>query len=353
MQTQKHDLPTGLRRGLLLLLFALGLSALLLATAFAAPSGPRVGKLTCQRTTEYPALTAYLDGGLPTSQQPPQGDLTVHITANGSTFAVHTGKGTVSDALAAAGLTYTAYDSISPAACTLLVDGMAIELSEVTLSYEKVESALPRAVVEEPTSALMVGETAVKQAGADGLRQDTYRVLQSGGRVLERTLAASEVLREATDEVLYVGTREDAIIETPEVVPLQNDGRDHDLPLYESLVERVVTMEATAYTHTGNTTATGTMPKLGTIAVNPKQIPYGTLLYVEGYGFGRAEDTGGFRHNGRAQLDLFMDTEDECWQWGHKRGLTVYVLKETEYFDYERIFSSSTDPAEPAGEGEA
>jgi 3D (Asp-Asp-Asp) domain-containing protein len=55
---------------------------------------------------------------------------------------------------------------------------------------------------------------------------------------------------------------------------------------------KTVVVEATAYTWTGNKTATGTWPKVGTIAVDPEVIPMGTRLYVEGYGWGIAADTG-------------------------------------------------------------
>ena len=84
------------------------------------------------------------------------------------------------------------------------------------------------------------------------------------------------------------------------------------------------TVEATAYTWTGNRTATGTWPKVGTIAVDPRFISLGTKVYIEGYGFAVAEDTGGAVKNNI--VDLYMDSEAECVNWG-RRNVTLYVLE--------------------------
>ena len=83
--------------------------------------------------------------------------------------------------------------------------------------------------------------------------------------------------------------------------------------------------EATAYCYTGNQTATGTWPSRGTIAVDPTIIPLGTRLFVEGYGEGIAEDTGGAIKGHR--IDLYMESEDECWDWG-RRTVKVRIIEE-------------------------
>lgn len=75
-------------------------------------------------------------------------------------------------------------------------------------------------------------------------------------------------------------------------------------------------LEATAYTHTGNPTRTGVMPSRGMVAVDPKVIPLGSKVYVEGYGWATATDTGGDIQGNR--IDLFMETEAECWEFGRK-----------------------------------
>jgi len=78
-----------------------------------------------------------------------------------------------------------------------------------------------------------------------------------------------------------------------------------------------ITFEATAYTWTGYRTATGVCPSRGTVAVDPRVIPLGTELYIEGYGPAVAADTGGAIQG--QKLDLYMDTEHECLQWGRRK----------------------------------
>lgn len=62
----------------------------------------------------------------------------------------------------------------------------------------------------------------------------------------------------------------------------------------------------------------------GTCAVDPSVIPYGTKLYVEGYGTAVANDCGG-AVKGHI-IDLYMRSTKECFSWG-RRNKKVYVLK--------------------------
>lgn len=62
---------------------------------------------------------------------------------------------------------------------------------------------------------------------------------------------------------------------------------------------------------------TGTGPSRGTVAVDPRVIPLGTELHIEGYGPAVAADTGGDIQGQR--IDLYMDTASECWQWGRQK----------------------------------
>lgn len=87
------------------------------------------------------------------------------------------------------------------------------------------------------------------------------------------------------------------------------------------------TMEATAYTG-DTTTASGVTPVrnpngLSTIAVDPSIIPLGSKVYIPGYGEAIAADTGGAIKGHR--IDLFLNSENECINWG-RQNVTLYVL---------------------------
>jgi len=64
-------------------------------------------------------------------------------------------------------------------------------------------------------------------------------------------------------------------------------------------------------------TASGVRAGRGTIAADTDVLPFGTIVYVPGYGFGRVEDRGG-RIKGRC-LDLWYPSHAEAQAWGRKR----------------------------------
>lgn len=90
--------------------------------------------------------------------------------------------------------------------------------------------------------------------------------------------------------------------------------------------QRIV-MDASAYTadDPGNSgyTATGQRLRRGMVSVDPDVIPLGSQLYIEGYGYATAEDTGGSIVGNR--IDLAMDSSAEAFNFG-RREVVVYVL---------------------------
>ncbi|MBP2032063.1 peptidoglycan hydrolase CwlO-like protein [Clostridium algifaecis] len=88
-----------------------------------------------------------------------------------------------------------------------------------------------------------------------------------------------------------------------------------------------ITVNATAYSGDGITASgTSTVRNSGgysTIAVDPRVIPLGSRVYVEGYGYAVADDTGGAIKGNR--IDVFFPSEAEAESWG-VRSVTVYIL---------------------------
>lgn len=81
----------------------------------------------------------------------------------------------------------------------------------------------------------------------------------------------------------------------------------------------IVTINASAYCHTGNPTASGVMPKVGMCAcdrINGQWIPFGTVIKTEdGRTLVVTDRFGDGRNNA---LDIFMASEQECWQFGRR-----------------------------------
>lgn len=64
-------------------------------------------------------------------------------------------------------------------------------------------------------------------------------------------------------------------------------------------------------------TASGTKAKHGTIAADTAVLPFGTIVYVPGYGYGRVEDRGGAIKGHK--LDLWFHSHEVAKKWGRKR----------------------------------
>lgn len=71
-------------------------------------------------------------------------------------------------------------------------------------------------------------------------------------------------------------------------------------------------------------TSTGTRPKENrTIAVDPNVIPYGSIVYIQGYGYYIAEDCGGAIKENR--IDIYTRSHQYAMQQGRKVA-NVWIL---------------------------
>lgn len=85
------------------------------------------------------------------------------------------------------------------------------------------------------------------------------------------------------------------------------------------------TLQFTAYTHTGNNTASGVYPTPHHTCASWDDLPFGTQIYVPAMGETyTVEDRGGAVTYGI--IDIFMDTEQECWDFG-RQDLEAYIIR--------------------------
>ena len=70
-------------------------------------------------------------------------------------------------------------------------------------------------------------------------------------------------------------------------------------------------------------TASGRATAPGIVAVDPRVIPMGSKLYIPGYGWGVAADTGGAIMGNK--IDVWFPTLGQCYQWGVK-PVTIKVF---------------------------
>ena len=64
-------------------------------------------------------------------------------------------------------------------------------------------------------------------------------------------------------------------------------------------------------------TASGTKARKGTIAADTSRYPFGTIMYVPGYGYGIVEDRGGGIKGDH--IDLYHQSHGQALRWGNKK----------------------------------
>lgn len=261
----------------------------------------------------------------------------ISVTADGVTNALLIGEGTIADALQQANISLGENDEVKPALTDVLYDALSITVYRVTYTERTVNEKIAFAKKTVKSSSMYEGTSEITQAGQNGEKTVTYRDKIVDGVYASSDVLSETVLTEAVPQITTVGTKQKAI----SVARLRNGGAPiSELAQPESLkiengapteYKQIITGKAAAYTaSSGSKTASGRAVKPGYIAVNPNQIPYGSELWIVStdgivYGYAIAADTGGFVKKGKFTVDLFMNTESECRQWG-SRDVVIYVL---------------------------
>ena len=260
----------------------------------------------------------------------------VKVVADGEETTLYTMGSTVSDLLDEAGVEVGDEDDVNRTLTSDVSDEATITVDRVEYIERTAKEEIPFETQTETSADIFEGEKEVVTAGVKGEKELVYKDKFVNGELESSELVSETTVKEPVKEVVKIGAkkRPALIIFKNGVEPIS----DLDVPSYVKLDSNGVPKNyvdylegaATAYTNDPQT-STGRKPQQGIVAVDPKEIPYGSELYIVSkdgqyvYGYAIAGDTGGFIYSTNNIADLYMDTYDMCSEWG-RRDIAIYVI---------------------------
>ena len=219
---------------------------------------------------------------------------------------------TVADLLKSEKVSVKELDRVSPELSDRLTGKTAVTVTKVEKVTDVVEEPINYEIISRKDSSLEKGKERVITEGQKGLISKTYELTKENGKIVSKELISEETVEEKIDQVVAVGTKEKRAAVKRVSASSSSSSTD----------EYYVT--ATAYTSGCNgcsgKTATGinlrANPNAKVIAVDPSFIPLGTKVYIEGYGYATAADTGG-AVSGK-KIDVFVPSAADAYNWGVK-----------------------------------
>ena len=253
----------------------------------------------------------------------------VTINADGEERLLKFTEGTVADALEKAELELGEDDFLNYLLEEPLCEGMRIDLARVEYVERNIESSLHFETVYKDNSNWAIGTETVLEKGENGAHVTTYKDKYVNGEFISTEIIGEEITKQPVNEVVERGTAcavPYAKMENPEQLKLVNGIPEN--------YTRIVSGKATAYSaKPGALTASGRYAVVGTVAVNPNVIPYGSEVYVVAqdgsrvYGYAIAADTGYGMMDGSIAVDVFMGSYADSCDWGAVY-VDIYILSE-------------------------
>ncbi len=254
---------------------------------------------------------------------------TVAVQVDGETKNITLAKGDVEDVLRLAKVELSAKDQVSQTLDTPTGPKMEIIVSRVDYQERVVKEPIAYGTTTTYSYALGVGQTQVVKMGQKGEKQLVYKDKVVDGKIVSSQLIKETVTKQPQNQVVQAGKSPRqplSLITPPDDFALNANG------VPTKYIKVIRGGKATAYSaRAGSLTASGRRAYQGTVAVNPKIIPYGTPLYIVSsdgkhvYGYAIAADTGTALMQGRIAVDLFFNTYEDSCRWGAKK-VDIYVL---------------------------
>jgi uncharacterized protein YabE (DUF348 family) len=222
---------------------------------------------------------------------------------------------TVADFLLQQGIKLNDLDRVEPQLDATITKSTVVNVIRVEKVTDVVEEPVHFAVVTKKDNNLANGTEKTVASGQDGLLRKEFEVVLENGKEVTRKLLKQSTLKEKRDKIVAVGSKVSSVT----------------VSRGQGSVSREFSVVSTAYTAHCNgcsgTTATGynlrANPNAKVIAVDPSVIPLGTKVYVEGYGYAVAADTGSSVKGNK--IDVFFSSKSEAYRWG-RRTVKIRIL---------------------------
>lgn len=232
--------------------------------------------------------------------------------------AIATNAADVGALLEERGIHLGTYDKVSPSLAEPIVAGETIRVTHIAKWISAQTIRIAPKIVHGIDFALAPGKTKIVSPGREGQRLAIIRFTITDGKLSKR-IVASHVLRKPRMRIIAEGVGTYAAFA---------DFAQRGLQKTAYIATDAMDMIATAYTAScagcSGYTATGYRAGRGIVAVDPRVIPLGTKLFIPGYGFAIAGDTGGAIIGMR--IDLGFNSYSDAIQFG-RRPIKVYTLR--------------------------
>ncbi|MDR7074842.1 ubiquitin-like domain-containing protein [Fictibacillus barbaricus] len=246
----------------------------------------------------------------------------VNLVVGGKSQQVWTTSTTVADLLKQQKVSLGELDKVSPVKTEKITGQTQVNVIRVEKVTDVVEEETPFATVNRKDSGLTQGKQSVVQDGEKGKVQKSFEVVKENGKEVSRKLVTTKTLTESKDKIVAIGTKA-----KPKPQPVVSRSKAPS-----NSGDREIVVNSTAYTANcsgcSGVTATGfnlkANPGAKVIAVDPSVIPLGSKVYVEGYGYAIASDTGGAIKGNR--IDVFFSSQSQAESWGRKT-IRIRIIK--------------------------
>ncbi len=245
----------------------------------------------------------------------------ITLKVNSESTPIVTDKTTVGDVINEySSLIGEEYELENVTESTRLYNNLVIKVHVTTDEIITTTEEIPFETKKVENPEMEEGTEKVTQEGKNGVLQITKKQYYYKGKVQKLEEVGREVIEEPVDKIIEVGTKKK---EEPKQTTAETAGTIDGMTF-----TKAINMVSTAYTpyDSGCTgvTASGMAASKGVAAVDTSVIPFGTKLYIPGYGIAIAADTGGAINGNR--IDLCYNTLSEAYGWG-RRNVTVYILE--------------------------